>query len=217
MTLPEFGESEMSPMRRAILLIVTLVGLSATGLAEADQSGRVRRVNGTRPPDAGSADPSAATPDSTAADANAGSTTAQPAKNPDPIAIVVKCNAKYDGGSLNIAMNQKLTVTVKDGILALHARGSSFEIPTAQITELSYSQKSRSRTAEGIGVGAVNRTAGVLLGNTRTTSHYIQITWAGNPPGGVSLKIDKDDIRGVLAALEAATGIQSRSGGASWQ
>jgi hypothetical protein len=138
-------------------------------------------------------------------------------KEPEKIAVNVKCGAKYDGGSLNLSRNQKLTVTVKDNILALNTKGSSFEIPTSQITELTYSQNSRNRTAEGIGVGAVSRTAGVLLGNTRTTAHFLQILWAGSPAGGVSLRIDKDDIRGVLAALEAATGIKSRTEGPRWQ
>jgi hypothetical protein len=202
-------------MRRAVLLAIVVFAVCTTGLAGGDQSGRVRRVHAQRPSDVGAAQPDTAQVDPANGDAT--TTPAEPKKEPEKIAINVKCPAKYDGGSLNLARNQKLTVTVKDNILALNTRGSSFEIPTSQITELSYSQNSRNRTAEGIGVGAVSRTAGVLLGNTRTTAHFVQITWAGSPAGGVSLRIDKDDIRGVLAALEAATGIKSRTEGPRWQ
>jgi hypothetical protein len=202
-------------MRRAVLLAIVVFAVATTGLAGGDQSGRVRRVHPQRPADEGTAQPATAQVDPATADAS--TAPAEPKKAPEKIAVNVKCPAKYDGGSLNLAKNQKLTVTVKESILALNAGRSSFEIPTSQITELSYSQNSRNRTAEGIGVGAVSRTAGVLLGNTRTTSHFIQITWTGSPPGGVSLRIDKDDIRGVLAALEAATGIKSRTEGPRWQ
>jgi hypothetical protein len=202
-------------MRRAVLLAIVVFAVATTGLAGGDQSGRVRRVHPQRSSDVGTAQPATAQVDPTNADAS--TAPAEPKKAPEKIVVNVKCPAKYDGGSLNLAKNQKLTVTVKESILALNAGRSSFEIPTSQITELSYSQNSRNRTAEGIGVGAVSRTAGVLLGNTRTTSHFIQITWTGSPPGGVSLRIDKDDIRGVLAALEAATGIKSRTEGPRWQ
>jgi hypothetical protein len=197
---------EMFFMRRAAILSFAALIATAPVFASDDQSGRVRRVNRPAPPPASA-------PDTTAAATPDASATPQPQEK---IAVNVKCDARYDGGSLNLERNQKLTVTVKDGILSLNTRGSSFEIPTSQVTELSYSQKSRNRTAEGIGAGAVNRTAGVLLGNSRTTSHYLTIQWVGSPPGGVSLRVDKNDIRGVLAALEAATGIRSRTEGRSW-
>jgi hypothetical protein len=200
----------MYPMRRALVLSVTLAALAVPGLAGSDQSGRVRRVG---PPQGNSGSTAGATDTTEAPTRDASGAAAQPEK----ISVVVKCNARYDGGSLNLDQNQKLTVTVKDGILALNARGSSFEIPTSQVTDLTYAQTSRNRTAEGIGVGVVSPTAGVLLGHTQTKAHYIRIIWAGSPPGGVSLKIDKDDIRGVLAALEAATGIRSKSEGGAPQ
>ncbi len=202
-------------MRRVVLVVLVVIAVGTTVLAGNDQSGRVRRVHPQPQSNPGSSEPATAQADPASGDANSASSA--PSKEPEKIAVNVKCNASYDGGSLNLARNQKLTLTVKDDILALNTKSSSFEIPTSQITELSYSQNSRNRTAEGIGVGAVNRTAGVLLGNTRTTSHYLQILWAGSPAGGVSLRVDKDDIRGVLAALEAATGIKSRSEGGRWQ
>jgi len=194
-------------MGRVAVLTLVICIASVVSFASDPQSGRVRRVHGPTSTRTGAS--SASTPAQTTQGTSAGA--------PSAIGVSVKCDARYDGGSLSLERNQKVTISVKDGILALATRGSSFEIPTSQVTELSYRQNTRSRTAEGIGVGAVNRTAGVLLGNSKSTAHYLTIQWVGNPAGGISLRVDKDDIRGVIAALEAATGIKSRVEGRTWQ
>ena len=75
---------------------------------------------------------------------------------------------------------------------------------------MSYGQNVRQRTAEAIGVGTVVPGLGGIIGNSKSTAHYIEIVWDIPPSGGVALRVDKDDYRGLIAALEGATGLQVR-------
>jgi hypothetical protein len=78
------------------------------------------------------------------------------------------------------------------------------------VTEMSYGQNVRTRTAEAVGVGVVVPGLGGIIGNSKSTAHYIEILWEGSVLGGVALRVDKNDYRGLIAALEGATGLRVR-------
>jgi len=200
-------------MNRKYLVSTAIVLTLGTGIALGGQETRGRRVQPQTPP--AGATPSPGVPADTSSSGPVQLTTqgSQPVTQQAALAVAVKCGARYDGGSLGLDHDQKLTIEVKDGVLALRTKSASFEIPANQITELNYSQKSRSRAMEGAPVAVVSPAAGVVIGSTKTTAHYVEILWAGSAPGGVSLRIDKNDIRGLLAALEASTGVRTRSDG----
>jgi hypothetical protein len=196
-----------------VILYVTLAAmvsamLAGPGLA---QSGRARRV-APRPP--ASEPPPEVTPSAPAvrpaevpSTADAGSTT-QPAPPGMTIPVATTFDVRYQGGSLGLDQDKKVKVSVKDGRVGVDAKGASFSVVANQVTKITYAQRTRNRVAEGIGVGVLSPTAGGILGRSQSTAHFIEVLWEGNAPGGAVFRVGKDDYQGMLAALEAATGVK---------
>lgn len=174
------------------VLAVVLVAVVVSPLAAA-QSGRARKVTPAAPP-----------PEQPKEE--------QPAAPPraQPVAVNAKFNTKYAGGSLAIERDAKLTLTIRDGMLDFKTKNADFSIEAEKVTDVSYGTSVRERTAEGVGVGVVVPGLGGLIGKSKSTAHYIEIVWDGPPSAGVALRVDKDDYRGVIAALEGATGLKVR-------
>ena len=117
-------------------------------------------------------------------------------------------SARYQGGSLGLKDDEKVTISIKDGRIGMRARTAAFSVQANTVTKITYGQNTRSRLAEGIGVGVLNPTAGCVLGRSKSTAHFVEVLWEGSAPGGAVFRVDKDDYRGLLAALEASTGVQ---------
>lgn len=195
-----------------LLLAMALFGQSALA-----QSGRVRR---TTPP------PTSNTPPSTNVDpaqpasgpADGSNPTASPSAPPDPVraapvVVVYETDANYEAGSLTLKGGEKLNVAIKNGVITFKTKKESFDVPAERVRSMSYGQAVRNRTAEGVGVGTVVPGAGGIISKLKTTKHYIEIVWEGDngaPDAGAVLRIDKDKYQGLIAALEAATGLQMR-------
>ena len=116
---------------------------------------------------------------------------------------------KYDGGSItdlkagtDIRINPAgTTITLSKGKQDLIA------IPTASITEISYGQDVHRRVGAAIGLAVVSFGIGALMALTKSKKHFIGLTWAtGDVKGGFAMQCDKNDYRGLLAALEGLTG-----------
>jgi hypothetical protein len=123
---------------------------------------------------------------------------------------VASSPARYVGGSLQLDDGTKVTVDIKDHQISILTKRPEIVVPVGQVRSITYTQDARQRTAEGVGVGVVIPAAGTIIGNSRSIAHYIEIVWEGAPPGGAVLKVDKDDYRGLLVALEAATGLTAK-------
>jgi CxxC motif-containing protein (DUF1111 family) len=115
----------------------------------------------------------------------------------------------YDGGSLpdvktgaglRIVINSSAITFVKD-------KTEVVTIPASAITEISYGQDVHRRVGAAIGLAVVSLGIGGLMALTKSKKHYVGLTWAdGDKKGGLAIQCDKNDYRGVLAALEGVTG-----------
>ncbi len=73
--------------------------------------------------------------------------------------------------------------------------------------EISYGQDVHRRVGAAIGLAIFSFGLGALLALSKSKKHFVGITWAnGDQKGGFALQCDKNDYRGVLAALEGITG-----------
>jgi hypothetical protein len=115
----------------------------------------------------------------------------------------------YDGGSLpevktgaglRIIINSSTITFVKD-------KAEVATIPASAITEISYGQDVHRRVGAAIGLAVISLGIGGLMALTKSKKHYVGLTWAdGDKKGGLAIQCDKNDYRGVLAALEGVTG-----------
>jgi hypothetical protein len=178
----------MNTIRRTATLSIAIAVLAVPSLA---QSGRARRA--TPPP----APPPAAVPE-------------QPSEPPrsQPVPVTAKFNVKYAGGTLAFEQDAKLTLIIKDGTIRFETKAAHHEVPAETVSEMSYGQNVRTRTAEAVGVGVLVPGIGGIIGNSKSTAHYVEILWEGSVLGGIAVRVDKDDYRGLIAALEGATGLK---------
>jgi hypothetical protein len=116
---------------------------------------------------------------------------------------------KYDGGTItdlksgtDIRINPAgTTITISKGNADL------ISIPAASITEISYGQDVHRRVGAAVGLAVVSFGIGALMALTKSKKHFIGMTWAtGDAKGGFAMQADKNDYRGLLAALEGLTG-----------
>src|SRR5437588_7934502 len=115
----------------------------------------------------------------------------------------------YDGGSLpevktgaglKIIINPTTISFVKD-------KTEVATIPASAITEISYGQDVHRRVGAAIGLAVISLGIGGLMALTEPQKRFVGLTWAdGDKKGGLAIQCDKNDYRGVRAALEAGTG-----------
>ena len=115
----------------------------------------------------------------------------------------------YDGGSLGdvkagsgikLIINSSTITFVKD-------KQELVSVPSSAITEISYGQDVHRRVGTAVAVGVFTLGAGALVALSKSKKHFIGLTWADNEKkGGLAVQCDKNDYRGILAALEGVTG-----------
>ena len=115
----------------------------------------------------------------------------------------------YDGGSLGdvksgsgikLVINSSTITFVKD-------KQALLSIPSASVTEISYGQDVHRRVGTAVAVGVFTLGAGALVALSKSKKHFVGLTWAdGDQKGGLAVQCDKNDYRGILAALEGVTG-----------
>jgi len=115
----------------------------------------------------------------------------------------------YDGGSLpdtksgtgmKIYIDPGQVRFVKDG-------GELAKIPASAITEISYGQDVHRRVGTAVAVGVFTLGVGALVALSKSKKHFVGLTWAdGDKKGGLAIKCDKNDYRGILAGLEGISG-----------
>ncbi len=173
-----------------LLTLVAMILIPVAGVTFA-QSGRARRAAPPPPPPA-----------------------PKPVEEPPPVVrgtpipVDAKFDTKYAGGSISFNRDEKVTIRIKGETITLVTKSATYDIPAIRVMGVSYGQEVRKRTAEGIAGGAAIPGLGGIIGNTKSTAHYIEIVWDLPPSGGVALRVDKNDYRGLIAALEGATGLK---------
>lgn len=87
------------------------------------------------------------------------------------------------------------------------------EIPYEAITGLSYSRSSHPRSAAGTALGVASLGVGLLVGFlARNKKHWFTIDFNGVeslPQNYLYLRLDKSNFRQIMAAVEAATGLET--------
>jgi hypothetical protein len=115
----------------------------------------------------------------------------------------------YDGGSIqNLKAGSTAQLIIDPSQVRLHVgKDDVVTIPAASITEISYGQDVHRRVGAAIGLAVISFGLGALMALTKSKKHYVGLTWAnGDQKGGFAMQCDKNDYRGVLAALEGITG-----------
>jgi CxxC motif-containing protein (DUF1111 family) len=119
-------------------------------------------------------------------------------------------SVKYSGGSLqDVKGGADLKLFIEtDSVRLQHKKVDALSIPATAITELSYGQEVHRRIGTAAGVAVVTLGIGALIAFSKSKKHYIGIVWddgKGNK-GGLALQADKNEFRGLLAALEGVSG-----------
>lgn len=129
-----------------------------------------------------------------------------------PVSIFASENSykvKYDGGSLSdlkTADEVKLVIE-QDKVRFVKGGRDIVVVPANSITEISYGQDVHRRVGAAIGLAVVSFGIGALMALTKSKKHYVGLTWAnGDQKGGLAMQCDKNEYRGILAALEGITG-----------
>lgn len=116
---------------------------------------------------------------------------------------------KYDGGSVSdLKAGTDLRINPSGTTITL-SKGNQelISLPAASITEITYGQDVHRRVGAAIGLAVVSFGIGGLMALTKSKKHFIGLTWAtGDVKGGFAMQCDKNDYRGLLAALEGLTG-----------
>ena len=115
----------------------------------------------------------------------------------------------YDGGSLqNIKSGTGVALILQPTTIEIaHGKEQIVSIPAAAITEISYGQDVHRRIVTAIGLAVISLGVGALMALSKSKKHYIGLTWAdGDKKGGFVMQCDKNEYRGILAALEGMTG-----------
>lgn len=115
----------------------------------------------------------------------------------------------YDGGSLldtKAGTGLKLKIS-QEKIVFVQDNKEVASVPTSAVTEISYGQDVHRRVGAAIGLAVVSLGIGALMALTKSKKHYVGLTWAdGEKKGGLAMQCDKNEYRGILAALEGVTG-----------
>ena len=116
---------------------------------------------------------------------------------------------KYDGGSLqNAKAGSDLSLYIdSNSVRIIQGKTEIATILPSSITEVSYGQDVHRRVGAAIGLAVVSLGIGALMALTKSKKHFVGLTWAdGDKKGGFAMQCDKNDYRGVLAALEGVSG-----------
>ena len=80
-------------------------------------------------------------------------------------------------------------------------------IPSAAVTEVSYGQDVHRRVGAAVGLAVFSFGLGALMALSKSKKHFIGLTWDdAGVKGGIAFQADKNEYRGVLAALEGVSG-----------
>lgn len=115
----------------------------------------------------------------------------------------------YDGGSLTglkSGTGVRLVVGEKD-FQIVHDKTVLVTVPASSVTEISYGQDVHRRVGAAIGIAVFTFGLGALMALSKSKKHYVGLTWAnGDAKGGFAMQCDKNEYRGILAALEGISG-----------
>src|SRR5579863_7102306 len=121
----------------------------------------------------------------------------------------------YSGGSLpSVKAGQSLRLLIDADAIRLFAGNAyrqggdpELNLKASWITDISYGQEVHRRVGTAVATAVVSLGIGILVALSKSKKHYIGLVWAdGDRKGGLVFQADKNEFRGILAALEGLTG-----------
>jgi PEGA domain/PDZ domain len=129
-----------------------------------------------------------------------------------PLALLARDNGyevTYDGGSLadtKSGTDVKLHIE-RNQIRFVKGKKELIVIPASSVTEVSYGQDVHRRVGTAVAVAVFSLGIGALVALSKSKKHYVGLIWAdSDKKGGLVIQCDKNEYRGILAALEGITG-----------
>ena len=126
------------------------------------------------------------------------------------------------GGTIsNTKIGDQLTVTITSDLISIYkykyvednqnilSKETTLllQFKPVQVTGLSYGSEAHHRIGTGVAVAFLSLGAGAILMCTKSKKHFIGINWdADGVKGGIAVRVDKDEYRGLIASLEGVTG-----------
>ncbi len=116
----------------------------------------------------------------------------------------------YDGGSLlGVKSGEGAKLVLEPKTIRMQGKKDAelVAIPVGAVTEISYGQDVHRRVGTAIGLAVISFGIGALMALSKSKKHFVGLTWAdGEKKGGFVMQCDKNEYRGILAALEGITG-----------
>ena len=114
----------------------------------------------------------------------------------------------YDGGSVQgVKSGTGVKLFIEPTQIRLRKDNDLVVVPASAVTEISYGQDVHRRIGTAIGLAVISLGIGALMAFSKSKKHFIGITYAdGDVKGGWAMQCDKNEYRGILAALEGITG-----------
>jgi hypothetical protein len=118
----------------------------------------------------------------------------------------------YSGGSYPTVKAGEILRLYLDAdqvrMIRKHQKDEPLIIKAATVTDLSYGQEVHRRIGTAVGLAVLSLGIGLLVALSKSKKHYIGLVWdAGEgKKGGLAIQADKNQYRGLIAALEGLTG-----------
>lgn len=121
-------------------------------------------------------------------------------------------SVKYSGGSFpTVKSGEDLKLFLdKDEVRLVrhHQKDEPLIIKSSTVTEVSYGQEVHRRIGTAVGLAVISFGIGALTAFSKSKKHYIGLVWddGTGKKGGLVIQADKNEYRGIIAALEGLTG-----------
>src|SRR6266853_4139425 len=118
-------------------------------------------------------------------------------------------NVMYDGGSLpGLKAGKHLKLYIESNqIRIMDDKTLVTTLVPSTVQDISYGQDVHRRIGAAIGLAVISLGIGGLMALTKSKKHYVGLTWVdGDKKGGFAMQCDKNEYRGILAALEGVSG-----------
>ena len=116
---------------------------------------------------------------------------------------------RYSGGSFaTVKGGQYLKLFIEPAAIRFNKNTEEIVlIPAASISEVTSGEEVHRRVGTAIGLAVISLGIGAFMLFSKSKKHYIGLIWDDNgKKGGIAVQADKNEFRGLLAALEGISG-----------
>jgi hypothetical protein len=124
----------------------------------------------------------------------------------------ISYGVKYAGGSFpTVKTGEDLKLFLDSDQVRLLRGDKKLDpliVKASIVTEVSYGQDVHRRIGTAIGLAVISLGVGALMAFSKSKKHFIGLVWddGNGTKGGLVVQADKNEYRGLLAAIEGLTG-----------